>query len=123
MLARRPDGWLMVAKDGQSPLAGLVPEPQTAARRLYSLAGSAGARAAPPTGLTVRLSGEGDAPPLRSSRSAAPSLPGCWRPAYLVPPVAGGKRGYDSWSQAGGVGGQRLSASVQSWSIGWEALI
>lgn len=92
-LARRPDGWLMAAEDGQSPLAELVQELQTAWRQLYSPAGSWGeARAAPPTGLTVRLCGEGDAPPLRSSRSAAPAISGCWLPAYLVPLLLAGKQ-------------------------------
>lgn len=90
-LARRPDGWLMADEEGQSPLAEPVPELQTSAKRLYSPVDSGGDRAAPPIGLTVRLSGEGDAPPLRSSSSsAAPSLSGCWRTAYLVPPVADG---------------------------------
>lgn len=118
-LARRPDGWLMAAEDGQSPLAELVPELQTSVRRLYSPVDSGGERAAPPIGLTVRLSGEGDAPPLRSSRSAAPSLSGCWRTAYLVPPVADGEASRDGdYRPQGGVGGQRLPASIQSSSLG-----
>lgn len=93
-LARRPDGWLMAAEDGQSTLAELIPELQTSARRLYSPVDSGGERAAPPIGLTVRLSGEGDAPPLRSSRSAAPSslvagaLP-TWFPLLLMGKQAG----------------------------------